>query len=456
MKHTYIYIAALVALVASSCSGVKDLTPPRLDLPEQYAGQGADSLTVADTEWWAFYADEPLARIITRTLDHNRDLLAAASRVEEARRLYGVEKVNMTPTVTGLAGGKQENLDYGGEGMKHDPEYDLKVSVGWEINLWGAMTWARREAKANYLASVEDMRAMRMTLIAEVASTYFRLIALDNELNIVKQTLVTRSESLEQARLRFEGGLTSETVYQQAKVEYATTASLVPALEHRITVSRNALTLLMGECPADDIARSTLYLNESIPDKLPAGVPSELVKRRPDILAASHRLSAAMAEAGLTYADRFPRLKISLIGGIENDALKRFFKSPYTYVGGDIAGTILDFGRKKRRHQAAVAAYDQARYRYEQTVIQAFTEVDDAISAFRHAQSTARLKGELHEAARKYVELARTQYLGGSIGYIDVLDAQRRYFDARIGLSNALRDQYLAVVGLYKALGGGA
>ena len=210
MKAASYILLASVLTVISSCSGVKNLSKPELAMPATYTPESPnDSLTIADMAWWEFYADEPLRKIIARTLENNRDLLKAAARVEQMRKLYGIEKVNLTPEVTGLLSADHETNNYGGNGTKKDPEYDLKVSVGWEVNLWGALSWARKQSGAKYLASVEDMRAMRMTLVAEVAEAYFRLIALDNELDIVKQTLVTRKESLEQARLRFEGGLTS-------------------------------------------------------------------------------------------------------------------------------------------------------------------------------------------------------------------------------------------------------
>ncbi len=452
MKAASYILLASVLTVISSCSGVKNLSKPELAMPATYTPESPnDSLTIADMAWWEFYADEPLRKIIARTLENNRDLLKAAARVEQMRKLYGIEKVNLTPEVTGLLSADHETNNYGGNGTKKDPEYDLKVSVGWEVNLWGALSWARKQSGAKYLASVEDMRAMRMTLVAEVAEAYFRLIALDNELDIVKQTLVTRKESLEQARLRFEGGLTSETVYQQAKVEYASTASLVPNLERQISVARNAITLLMGEYPAQELERSTLYLNETLPAKLPLGIPSTLLRRRP----AEQSLAAALSGVGLSYADRFPNLRISLSGGLENDELSSFFKSPFSYAIGSITGSILDFGRKKKKYQASIAAYEQARYTYEQSVLQAFTDVNNAIVTYKRVYEAAALKAELRDAASKYVQLAHVQYKGGTLNYIDVLDAQRRYFDAQISLSNALRDEYLAVVALYKALGGG-
>lgn len=453
---TPIIIIAISLAILTGCSGTKTLIPADVDMPTSYMPDlETDSASISDLCWWEFYADSTLTRLMRLALDNNRDLLKAAARVEQTRQLYGIDKANIYPEIGAIAAVSNETSDYNGSEKSKSPQYELKLTANWEINLWGSVSKARQAGAARYAASLEDYRAMRMTLIADVATTYFRLIALDHELSIVRQTLETRQQSLEQARLRFEGGLTSETVYQQAKVEYSTAASLVPNLESQVNVTRNALTLLLGEYPREIIERRDLAVDVTLPEKLPAGVPSTLLRRRPDLRAAEQRLKAAMADVGVSYAERFPSLNISLTAGLENDGLSNFFKSPYTYPLASITAPILDFGRRKRRYQAAIAAYDQSRYDYEKAVIQAFTEVNTALNSYRNVQETRKLKIELRDAAVKYVQLAHLQYRGGTLSYIDVLDAQRRYFDAQIGVSNALRDEYLALINLYKVLGGG-
>ncbi len=172
---------------------------------------------------------------------------AAAARVERMRRLYRIAQANRLPELSGSLLADHETNDYADEASSRDPQFDIKLGLSWELDLWGNLRWAKRKGGAEYLATVGDERAMRMTLVAEAAAAYYRLIALDNELAIVRRTLATRREGVYQARLRFEGGLTSETVFQQAKVEYATTAALIPDLERRIETTENALALLMGD-----------------------------------------------------------------------------------------------------------------------------------------------------------------------------------------------------------------
>lgn len=453
MRKYLLYI--LAGLLLASCSGTRGLTKPDLELPVRLAGNATDSVTLADVEWWKLYADSALVHIIRETLDHNRDLAIAAQRVEQMRELYGITKADFFPTIGANAYANRETYDYSDRDKVVDPENGLKLTLNWEINLWGGLSWARKRGAANFLESVENQRAMRITLIAEAASAYFRLLALDNELAIVRRTLFTREENLQKAKLRFEGGLTPETVYRQAQVEYATTAALIPGLERSVEVQKNAIALLMGRYPEEEIERSNLSLLELLPESVPVGLPTTLMKRRPDIRAAEAALRSALAGVGVSYTDQFPNLRIGLTGGWENDEFRHFFSCPFTYVIGQITGTIFDFGRKHRRYKAAIAQYEQARLAYEKCVLTAFHEVDNAALNFRLTRQTTERRRELLEAARKYATLAYAQYNMGVINYIDVLDAQRRYFDAQVGVSNAVRDQYLALVTLYKCLGGG-
>ncbi len=447
-----------VAAGMGSCSGVRNLTPPQLgEVPAAVPGMEADtdSLTMADMEWWRFYTDADLTAIIGEALEHNRDLAAAMARVEQARQLYGVTRLNLTPVLSGLVSADYETNDYSGESSKRDSEFDIKVTAAWELDLFGGQKWERRGAKADYMATLEDERAARMTLVAEVAQLYYRLVALDNELDIVRRTKETRREGVRMAKLRFEGGLTPETPYRQAQVELAAAAALVPALEGRIRSTQNALSLLMGRYPEEHIRRGALTLLPIDETRLPEGLPSALLQRRPDVRAAEFDLQKAMSAVGVSYADRFPRLRIALTGGWENDDVAGLLRSPFSYTIGSITGTVFDFGRKKRRYRAAIAAYDVARFNYEKAVMAAFADVSDASTAMRKAAETVELRRDLRDAALEYVKLAHIQYRAGALNYIDVLDAQRRYFDAQIGLSNAVRDQYLALTVLYKALGGG-
>ena len=318
------------------------------------------------------------------------------------------------------------------------------------MDLFGRLRWANRAAMAEYLSSIESQRAMQMTLVAAVATAYFELIALDNELDIVLRTLDTRRESVRQAKLRFDGGLTTEIPYQQAQVEYASTASLVPDLERDIALKEHEISLLAGE-----LERSLLNTHDQFPDLMHVGVPSDLLQRRPDLMAAEQDLKSAMADVGIAWADRFPRLSLSFTAGVENNTFTRFFTGPYWYPVIDLTSPLFAFGKNKARYQAAIEAYNQEKYQYEEKVLEVFKEVNDAVTSYRSAHEKVALMGNLKDASRKYVELALFQYQNGYTNYMDVLDAQRSYFDAEIDYSNSVRDEFLAIIDLYKALGGG-
>lgn len=456
MRKILNYIPFILVLLFSSCSGVKNLEKAHLNLPETIIeGYEIDSLTIADMGWWEFYGDEDLLEIISRTLENNKQLLMAAERVEQAKYLYNVDKAKLLPELSFKMPWNHETNDYYGESYVPDPEIGVKASITWEVDLWGSLTWQKRKSKQQYLASEEDMRAMRMILVSEVASAYFRLIALDNELEIVKSTMATREEGVRLAKLRYEGGLTSETVYLQAQVQYATAAALIPTLEYNIETTENVLSFLMGSYPNEKIKRSTTLKDNSIPNRIPIGLPSELLERRPDIRSYQHQLEAAVANVGYTYAKRFPSLTIELTGGVENNDFKGLFRSPFSYVAENFVAPLIDFNKRKNTYKSAVAAYNVARLAYENKVLEAFKEVNDAASQYDNSRKAVALQSELLIAAYRYQELTWKQYQGGTINYIDVLDAQRRYLEAQIARTNAIRDEHLALIKLYKTLGGG-
>ena len=201
--------------------------------------------------------------------------------------------------------------------------------------------------------------------------------------------------------------------------------------------------------------RSKLNTHDRFPDLMHVGVPSELLQRRPDLMAAGQKLKSAMADVGVAWAERFPRLEISLAAGVENNTFTNFFTGPYWYPILNLTSPLFAFGKNRARYQASVEAYNQERYQYEQKVLEVFKEVNDAVSSYSSAREKVSLLGNLQDASRKYVELALFQYQNGYISYMDVLDAQRSYFNAEIDYSNSVRDEFLAIIGLYKALGGG-
>lgn len=445
----------IIVLLACGCSLSKRCIQPEVELPtEIVAGMEADSMCIADLKWYDIFADPCLIELIEMTIANNKDLLTASAKVEELEKLYRVAKSDYFPSLDADAYIDHETTDKSNAEATADLEVSATLTLTWELDFFGRVRWNNRQALANYLKTVEGQRALQMVLVADVATAYFELMALDNELVIITRTLETREEDLNKAKLRFEGGLTSEIPYRQAMVEYATTASLIPDLRRKIETKENEISLLTGQMPArikrSEISRykdSKLFPN--------VGISSDLIKRRPDIRASEQSLKEAMAKAGYAWADRFPRFSISLQGGLENNAFRGFLSAPFTYMIGELATPIFAFGKRKAKYEAAIKAYDAERYQYEKRVLQAFREVNDAVIAYTSANEKVELMDNLKESVQKYLNLAVFQHINGHINYINVLDAQRSYLNAEIDLSNAIRDEYIALIVLYKALGGG-
>ncbi len=250
-------------------------------------------------------------------------MLIAAARVKEMAAQKRISTAALLPDIKGKVTAERELENHGGEmRFKRSETFEAQFLVSWELDLWGNLRWARSASIAEYLQSVEAQRAFRMTIVAEVAQAYYELVALDTELDIVKQTLKAREEGVRLARIRFAGGLTSETSYRQAQVELARTATLVPDLERKISLKENDIAYLAGEYP-NKIARSRLLQEFNSPETLPVGLPSTLLERRPDIRQAEQKLIAANAKVGVAYTNMFPRL--ALTGG--------FWYGEYFFVG---------------------------------------------------------------------------------------------------------------------------
>lgn len=444
----------ILVFISFSCKVGKKYNRPELNLPDKLEVMSIDSLTIDDIDWWELYTDTVLQGLIETALDNNKDMLIASARLKQYLASKRIAESDLYPKLDADFYGEREAENYGGDNQELSRELVVNASLTWELDVWGNIRWGRQAALADYLATKEAQRSLQMMIIADVAETYFTLIALVDELNIVQQTLIARKEGARIANLRFEGGLTSETSVQQAEVELAKTMTLVPVLERKIRMSQNKLALLLGTYESDFAI--TMSLNEQeIPTQLPAGLPSQLLVRRPDVREAEQRVISANAMVGVATTDRFPTISLTGKLGRENDALGELLKSPYWFVAGDILAPIFNGGKLKARQKSAEAVCEQEIYAYQRSVLVAFQEANSAIMTFRKAKEVYRAQSNLESASRMYQRLAELQYLNGVISYLDLLDAQRSLLDAEIQLNNAKRDELLSMVLLYKALGGG-
>lgn len=452
LKYSIFSILAAAAL--SGCQLGKHYTRPKLELPETLDSLSVDSSSIGDYPWEQLYTDTTLQGLIRKTLTYNKDMLIAAARIKELAAMKRIDFANLFPQIGAKVYAEKEGENYGGDNYKQSNEFDLKGIATWELDLWGKLRWAKDKSIADFVGSIENQSALKMSLIAQVAQSYFELVALDNELAIVKKTVNARQESLHLVRLRYEGGLIPEIPFRQAQVELARTATLVPDLERKITLKENEISFLTGEYP-HRIKRSVLPEEVMLPGSLPVGLPSSLLERRPDVRKAEQDLIAANATVGIAFTSLFPSISLTASFGGESAELRDLLKSPHHLLSANLLQPIFAMGKNRAMLKAKKAAYEQATYAYEKTVLNAFKDAYNAISEFSKTKEIYETRLRLEQSSKIALDLAQLQYLNGYIGYIDLLDAQRGYLDAQIALNNAIRDKQLTVVNLYKALGGG-
>lgn len=458
MRTKTISILALSSLFVgisflSSCKVGKPYSQPELGLPDSIMAN-QDSLSFGDMEWWNVYSDSILQNLIQRSLDNNKDMLVASARIKEMAARKRISTSALLPGFNGRVGDVYERENHGGNALDVDNTFDIQLLLSWELDLWGNIRWGRTAAVAEYMQSVEAQRAVCMTIISEVAKSYYELIALDAELDIVRQTVKAREEGVRLAKLRFEGGLTSETSYRQALAELAKTSTLVPDLERRIAIKENDIAFLAGEYP-NRVKRGRFLQEFTFKEDLPVGLPSDLLKRRPDIREAEQKLIKMHAKMGVAFTDMFPRITLTAGAGIETVEFADILRSPYEKIVANLLAPIFQWGKLRSNWKAAKAAYEAEVYSYQKCVLNAFKETHNAIVNYNKIQEVYKARVYYERSAKSYMELAQLQYINGVINYMDVLDAQRGYFDAQIALGNAVRDEYLAIVQLYKTLGGG-
>ncbi len=455
-RFIYILITSIsIGIILSSCKIGQKYQKPEMEIPATFNAKDFESGITADIGWGTLYTDTVLQSLIHKSLEHNKDVLMATARIKEMIANKRISFANLFPEIGVEAAGQREYLNYGGDNKTYDPEIRGILTFGWEVDIWGKLRWAKDAAVAEYMQSVEAQRALRLTIVSQVAQNYFELKALDRELEIVKQTLEARREGVHFAKLRYEGGLTSEMPYRQSLVELARTETLIPNLENEIKLKENDLAMLLGEFP-NNIPRSFTDISHmSIPKSLPIDLPSSLLERRPDVREAEQRLIAANAEVGVALTSMFPSIRLTGRLGAENSELANFLESPTWFVSSLLTGPIFNMGKNRATHNAAKAAYEQQVYDYEKIILGVFREVDNAINTFQKAKEVRQSQATLYASVQSYQRMARLQYVNGIINYIDVLDAQRQMLDAEIALNNAILNELTSTVSLYKALGGG-
>jgi multidrug efflux system outer membrane protein len=403
-------------------------------------------------DWWQGFGDPALTALVERALANNIDIQIAAGRVEEARAAEALSRAQLLPQVGGTLpetqGQTLSPLGTPSRAVGAQPS----LSASYDLDLFGRLRLASRAARAQLLASAGARDTVRLATAASAATGYITLRALDQRLSIARDTLAARAEALRIARRRYETGYSSRLEYRQAQGEYSATAQLVPAAELAISRQENALSLLTGTVPGT-IVRG-LPLDRLTPPPIPDGLPSDLLRRRPDIFQAEQTLVAADRSLDSQRAAMLPNLALTGSAGV---VLSTALSNPVGVfsLGASILAPIFDGGRLRAQEQGAIARRDQAAFAYRRTALTAFREVDDALAGVRRTGEQAVDLAAQTEAARGALQNAANRYRAGYSGYLEQLDAQRSLLTAELSLVQTRTDRLTNYVALYQAMGGG-
>jgi multidrug efflux system outer membrane protein len=429
-----------------------------VDTPSAWRINTDEATDTVNTAWWEQFQDPVLSDLINTALLENRDVRIAAARMEQFMARMEIARSGFYPQVAyGVAGSKdQASKNIIPPGLESLAEtWQAALNVGWELDVWGRLRRATEAAYADLLAAEESRRTVILSLVSSVATGYITLRGLDAQLEIAKRTVKSRQESLELFELQFEGGVISELTLAQVRSEYEQALAAVPEIELQIAQTENALSILLGHNPGN-LPRG-LPIDQLSLISIPAGIPSDVLEKRPDIAQAEQNLIAANALIGVARAEYYPRISLTGLAGVASGDLSNLFEkdSLVWSIGGDAIGAIFTGGRISAGVKQSEAYYRELLYKYQQSILTALREVEDALVTTRKAREKLQAQERRIKALSDYASLARLRYDNGYASYIEVLDAERSLFDSEL---SAVRTQSEVIVGLintYKSMGGG-
>ena len=444
---------AIPAIFLASCTLGPNYKRPAADVPESFRNQieAQPGSSIGDEKWFAIYKDEELQKLIRAAIAQNFDVRVAASRILQAQAQVGITRSQAWPQVSGVVGYSGEKI-----GPFAFNFFQILGSFSYDPDFWGKYRRATEAARASLLASEWNRKEVLLTVVASVATSYFGLRELDLELEIAQQTLTSRRQSLDLTQTLLNGGAAGLLDVRQAEQLVETAAETIPATQQQIVIQEDLLSTLMGENP-HNIPRGLAITEQPLPDVVPAGLPSRLLERRPDIQEAEQQLVAANAQIGVARAAFFPDLPLTGQAGVEGVALASLFTGPATTwnFSAPLTQPIFTAGRLKSNLKLTEAQKEQAMLTYQQTIQQAFRQVADALISYSKDREFRERQQALTVAAQGAADLSEIRYKGGTASYLEVLTNETNYFSAELNLARAQLNERLALVQLYGALGGG-
>ncbi len=451
---------ALVALVLSGCTIGPDYQRPEVATPAAYRYE-PPAAPAADTEWWKRFGDPVLDGYVAEALAHNRNLMVAVANVEQAAGVLTTTRSPLFPQLSYQGDAARQRVNrlagtqFSDAGGNIQTTYQLLAGATWEIDLWGRIRRLSESARATLLATDEARRGVVLSLVASVATTYLQLLGLDEQLVVAQRTLASYGESVRLFELQNKYGQVSKMTVEQARSQYETAAAQIPAIKTQIAQTENALAVLLGRNPGP-VARGKKLDALALP-AVPAGLPSQLLERRPDLLQSEQTLVAANAQIGAAKAQYFPTISLTGAYGGVSQSLSDLFKgsSRIWSYGGSIVGPIFTGGAIAGQVAQAEAARKSALAAYEGAIQSAFADVENALAANANLGEQLAAQGRLVRALSEYARLARLQFNGGYTSYTTVLQAEEQLFPAELNLASIRAQLYASLANLYKSLGGG-
>lgn len=464
MKKQMIAMVVLSSVLAGCTVGPK-YHRPAVAAPAAFRGDVAQapSASLADAKWFEVFKDEQLQTLIRTALEHNYDVQEAAARVEAARASLGITRSDQYPTVAAGANITTQRTARSGSftvpaGFQQDRTFGTVSAslLSYEVDVWGRLRRATEAARADLLATEEARKAVITTLVSDVSTAYFNLLELDLELEIAKRTLATRQDSLRIIQIRESRGLATRLDVRQAEQLVQVAQETIPGVEQRIAQTENQISLLVGGNPAP-VLRTHKLTDQELPPAVPAGLPSSLLERRPDITAAEQNLIAANATIGVAKAAYFPEISLTGLFGFQSNQLSSLFTGPAKVwqFTPQVAQPIFTAGRLKSNVHLAQAQQQIALVQYKRSIQSAFREVSDSLVQYQKVREIRGDQEALVTTLQDRSHLAYRRYQGGVDTLLSAQDADRDLFDGELRLAQVKRDELISMVQLYRALGGG-
>ena len=462
MKNSALLGILGVLVLEAGCMMGPKYKRPTADVPQEYRApapqEASQASSLGNEQWWQVYQDPVLTQLIHTAIAQNYDVRIAAVRVLEVQAHVGIIRSNQFPSASvGADVFSEQNAKV----SKLFPAYevnggDLNLSVIWNLDFWGKYRRQTEAARAQLLATEWGQRAVVSSLVANVATAYFQLRALDSELEISQRTLASRQQSLKLIQTLESHGAASGIDVSQGEQLVYTASETIPDLERQIQQQENVLSVLLGENP-QSIPRGRALTEQPVPQNVPPGLPSELLERRPDVRQAEGIMVAANAQIGVAKASFFPNLSLTGLGGLESNALHQFITAPSEtwYAAFNVSQPVFQGGALRSQLRLARANWQEAVFSYQQTVQNALEQVSNSLVASQKNREFREQQELLTQAAQQTDQLSEVLYKNGGASYLQVLTSETNYFSAELNLVQAQLNERLALVQLYQALGGG-